>query len=93
MSVVAGVSREISKLPVDLQESGLAAIALAMAERIDGGRGSPSECGKVVIEALSQLRALAPPKRERDGIDEIGVKRAARRAGAGGATAKNSARS
>lgn len=61
MSVLAGVEADIARLPVEMRDSGLAAIARAMASRIDEGRGSPSECGKVAIDALVKLRELAPP--------------------------------
>ena len=78
MSVVEGVERELAKLPEDLRESGFAAVALAMAERIDAGRGSPSECGKVVIDALARLRELTPPQHERTRLDELTARRQAR---------------
>lgn len=78
MSVVAGVERDLEQLPVDLRESGLAAVALAMAERIDAGRGSPSECGKVVIEALARLRDLAPPEEKKGELHDIKSGRALR---------------
>lgn len=78
MSVVEGVERDLKGLPAGLRDSGLAAVAMAMAERIDEGRGSPSECGKVVLDALTRLRELAPPKRERTRLDELGDRRAKR---------------
>lgn len=71
MSVVAGVERDLEALPKDLRESGLAAVALAMARRIDGGQGSPSECGKVVIDALTRLRELAPPEEKKGQLHDI----------------------
>lgn len=79
MSVQAKVAAEIARLPVDLQESGLAAVALAMAERMDEGRGSPSECGKVLIDALMKLRDLSPPKQERGQLDDLADELAPRR--------------
>jgi hypothetical protein len=86
VSVVAGVEHELAKLPVDLRESGLAAVALAMAERIDAGKGSPSECGKVVIEALTKLRELAPPEEKKGELHGLRAGRSLRLAsgGAGG---------
>ena len=85
VTVTVGIQREIAALPDDLASSGLAAIALAMAERIDGRVGSPSECGKVAIQALEQLRALAPPKeRPKNAIDELKERRAKRRSGLSG---------
>jgi hypothetical protein len=66
----------------ELADSALAGLALAMADRIDSGRGSPSECGKVLIMALEQLRELAPAKQEApDGITNIADAREKRRAG------------
>jgi hypothetical protein len=84
VSVLVGVEHDLTRLPDDLRASGLAALARAMAERIDEGRGSPSECGKVLESVLVRLRELAPPKQEKDDIDELGAKRAARRAGLAG---------
>ena len=78
MSVVEGVERELERLPRDLRESGLAAVARAMAERIDEGRGSPSECGKVIIEALTKLRELAPPEEKKGQLHDIKSGRALR---------------
>jgi hypothetical protein len=71
MTVVEGVDRDLANLPEDLRESGLAAVARAMAERIDGGKGSPSECGKVLIEALTKLRELAPPEEKKGELHAI----------------------
>jgi hypothetical protein len=79
VSVYASVATEVERLPADLQESGLAAVALAMAERIDEGRGSPSECGKVLIDALMKLRDLCPPKQERTQLDDLADELAPRR--------------
>lgn len=84
MSVKDAFDREFKKLPADLQDSGEAAIALAMASRIDEGKGSASECGKVAIDALTRLRDLAPPPLEKDEIDELEARRARRRAGGAG---------
>lgn len=78
MSVADGVRRDLEQLPEELRDSGLAAVALAMAERIDLGRGSPSECGKVVIDALARLRDLAPPKQEKSKLDDLTARRNAR---------------
>lgn len=82
MSVLAGIEQELQKLPEELRDSGLAAIARAMAERIDSGRGSPSECGKVAIDALTRLRELAPEEVKADGIDDLAKQRVKRRGGA-----------
>lgn len=66
-------------MPRELAESTLAGAALVMCERLDENRGSPSECGKVLILALEQIRALAPAREETDQVDDIGDELARRR--------------
>lgn len=85
------VERELARLPDDLATGAVAGTALVMAERIDAFKGSPSECGKVLLEALAQLRALAPVIEEADGVDDIGDELAKRRERV--ATAANLSRS
>lgn len=87
MSVLAGVERDLGELPEAFRSGGLAALATAMAERIDGGRGSPSECGKVLIDALTRLRELAPPEEKKGPLDELHARRALRLEGKSGASA------
>lgn len=82
MSVVEAVEHDLAEMPAAIRNSIPAATALAMAERIDQGRGSPSECGKVLLEAWTRLRELAPPKREPSKLDELNAKRVAREANA-----------
>ena len=84
--MLEGIEKELATLPLDLAQSGTAAVARAMAERIDGGRGSPSECGKVLLHALETLRALAPPKKEADKLDDLAERRAKRIAARGANT-------
>lgn len=79
MSLTGRLERELNELPTEIAEGALAGLALAMAERIDGNRGSPSECGKVLSDVLAQLRALAPAKQEADRVDDIGDMLAERR--------------
>lgn len=81
MSVIEGVEHDLAALPEGLRKSGFAALALAMAERIDGGKGSPSECGKVLSEQLSKLRELAPPEAKKGAVDDLNERRARRLAG------------
>ena len=81
MSVLEGVERDLARVPVGLRESGLAAVARAMAEAIDGGQGSRSECCKVLIDALVRLRELAPEEVPEDGVDELANARRKRRQG------------
>lgn len=75
MSMVEAVKRELAKLPDDLSESIEAATILTMAERVDAGKGSPSECGKVILDAIKTLRGLIPPKQEKDDLDELAERR------------------
>lgn len=82
MNVADAVRHELSELPDDLRESGIAAVAVALAERIDAGKGSPSECGKVVLDALTRLRDLSPPKQEKTKLDDLTARRRIRLAGA-----------
>lgn len=79
VSLTERLEREFEEMPVELADGALAGLALAMAERIDENRGSPSECGKVLSDVLAQLRALAPPKQEADRVDDIGDMLAERR--------------
>lgn len=83
MSVLDGVEMDLAGYPDDLRESGLAALAVAMAERIDGGRGSPSECGKVLIDALAKLRELAPVEEKKGELHDIKSGRSLRLASGG----------
>ena len=76
-----GVERDLSVMPADIAGSGLAAIARVMAEKLDGGKGSPSECAKALMQALEQLRGLAPAKREFGELDALRAAREARLAG------------
>lgn len=78
MSVLEGVEQDLARLPIDLQQSGLAAIARAMATRIDEGRGSPSECGKVAIDALVKLQDRAPAPEKKGALHDIKSERGLR---------------
>ena len=40
---------------------------------------SKSMCAKVLVEVLRELRALAPPKKEKTKVDDLAAKRASRR--------------
>jgi hypothetical protein len=61
-SVFESTERELERLGV--AGSALAAVALAMAEQIDGpgSATSKSMCAKVLADVLRELRALAPPR-------------------------------
>jgi hypothetical protein len=78
-NVLAGVEHDLKRMPVEFRQSGAAELARAMAERIDEGKGSPSECGKVALEALAKLREMAPEEVAADGIDDLAKARRRRR--------------
>lgn len=79
MTAVECVERDLAELPERLRGSSDAAVALAMAAVLDGGgRGSASECGRVLMEAMKTLRELAPPKREKGKLDDLSARRATR---------------
>ena len=88
LKVVDAIKRdlaEIAKRDKALAESGLLATALQMARELDKPRNSATSkamCAKSLRETLDRLRELAPPKRVKDGIDDLGTKRATRRAAA-----------
>lgn len=81
MSVLEGVERDLAAFPEDLSSSGTAELARAMARRIDEGHGSPSECGKVLLDSMATLRELAPIKVEEDALNDIRSRRRLRLAG------------
>lgn len=85
--VVAAVKCDLAKLTPALEQSGMAAAALALARRIDSPKTSAtatSMCARALSETLAELRALMPPEEENDGVDEIAERRATRREGAAG---------
>ena len=80
--VEGAVRADLKGLGKDLEGSGLAAVAVAMAREIDGENSATSKsmCAKALQDILGQLRGLAPPKAERDRIDDLADKRNRRRA-------------
>lgn len=83
--MVSAVKRELadfeSRAP-GLAGGAIAASALAMAGLIDSDRNSAtskSMCHRALMEALDRLRALAPPERQKDGLDELADRRSDRR--------------
>lgn len=87
MSVVDAVNRDLDRLrrrdPL-LADSALAATALAMAAEIDAANSATSKsmCEAALQKALDRLAELAPPERERDGLDDLSARRAKRRGAA-----------
>lgn len=84
MTVRAGVERDLLVLPEDVREGGLAALALAMADEIDDPNSATSKsmCAKQLRDVLLDLKKVAPAVPEKDGLDELQKRRAARRAAA-----------
>ena len=81
-TVVAAVERDLKRLGGDWAGSALAATALAMARELDdvnNSATSKSMCAARLREAMDRLLELAPPKAERDRIDEVAQRRARRR--------------
>lgn len=83
--VADAVRRDLDEL--DAQQPGIGASALALAavvlaEQMDGRKVSAtakSMCAARLLETLATLRESVPPKVEKDRIDEVGRKRAARK--------------
>lgn len=74
MGVFEHVAAELAQMPAEHGESGLASVALAMAERIDDPGTRPTAaavCARELREALVMLRRLAPTKQTNDGIDDL----------------------
>lgn len=84
VSVVVAVTRELEEFG-KFKESTLAATALVLAAELDGSGSSTSKAmvAKELRDTLAALRALAPPKREADRLDEVNRKREERRRSAG----------
>lgn len=90
LTVVEAVERdlkEIAALDSDLARSGHAAAALALARELDdpaNSATSKSMCAKALNETLDKLRALAPPTKEADRVDDLAARRTERLARASG---------
>lgn len=93
MSVVEAVQRDLDALGPDVAKSTLGATALALARELDAENSATSKsmCAKSMVDVLREVRSLAPPKREKDGLDDLNVRRHARRARS--TAAANSSRS
>lgn len=87
--VVEATEREVAALGERAPEVGgsaLASAAVALAYELTNpfnSATSKSMCARELREAMARLRELAPPKAERDRIDEVARKREARRRSAG----------
>lgn len=84
-TVEAGVLADLGALGDVPRSAGLAQSALALARAVDdvsNSATSRSMCARELRETLDRLRALAPVKGEKSGIDDLRDRRAARRAAA-----------
>lgn len=81
MKVLEAVEHDLAKLPPDLGESALAAIARAMAESMDSPRISHtarSMCGRLLLDTIERLLELAPADQKKDRLDDLATRRATR---------------
>jgi hypothetical protein len=79
--VVKAVEADLKAM--DAAGSSLGATALVLARELDLSAAKAADiasCAKALRETLDRLRELSPPKQEKDGIDEVGERRATRRA-------------
>lgn len=80
--VEEAVKRDLDAFGGDLERSGLAASALALARELDDDTNSAtskSMCARSLMDAMDRLRELAPPKQQADRLDEVRKKREQRR--------------
>ena len=88
MSVVEAVERDIEairKYDSALADSTLAALALALADEIDApGNSATSKSMNAhqLRDTMVKLRELAPPRKVKDGVDDLKARRAKRRSAA-----------
>jgi hypothetical protein len=78
--VEIAVRRDLAAMP-GLAESGLAATALDLARRLDAADVRPAAASMLAAQlraTLLDLRKLAPPVAEEDGVDELRARRAER---------------
>jgi hypothetical protein len=82
MSVVEGVERDLRNLPEEFAKSGLAESAIAMAREqddYDNNATAKANCANAMRDIIRQLREEAPKPEERDKLDDLSARRAARR--------------
>jgi hypothetical protein len=73
MTVYDATERELQKLPQELQDSAIAASALALARELDSPNSATSKsmCARAHLEIMDRLRELAPPEETSDAVDDI----------------------
>jgi hypothetical protein len=83
MSVFEAVERDLERLAEGAGDSALGQTALALARELDQDNSATSKsmCAKSMIDVLRELRSLAPPEKESDGLDDLAARRATRLAG------------
>jgi hypothetical protein len=76
-TVTEAVEKDLSAMPANLSESGLALSAVELARQLDSDSSATSKsmCARALHAALDRLRELAPPAREADAVDEITARR------------------
>lgn len=82
-NVVDAIARDIEPMPGTLSSSAIAAVALALGREIEhpyNSATSKSMCAGRITEIMGELRALCPPERKADSIDDLAAARDARRA-------------
>lgn len=77
-SVYQRVEADLAEMPAEVANSGYAQLCLAMAAEFD--RKPTALMARELREALLKLREIAPPKPQRDVVDELKARRVARRA-------------
>lgn len=88
--VIDAIDGELAELRTrapDAADSATAAAARSLAFELENPYNSLTSkamATRELRESMSQLHALAPPKHERDGLDDIAAQRAKRRAGGAG---------
>lgn len=84
MDVKEAVKRDlkaVAKRDKELARSALAASALRLAEALDNPKNSATSkamCAGRLLETLDRLRELVPPEQEKDALDDLQSRRAAR---------------
>lgn len=81
MTVTEALDHELEEMPSRARASTAAAQARAMALILDDPRVSGAQkalCNRELRETMAALRALAPPKRDKDPVDELTERRSAR---------------
>jgi len=86
-TVTESVLHDIRRLPDDMQQGGVASVALYCAQQLDMGGHSPRDAAGFVQQlrmALAQLREMAPGEVKGDVTDEVRAQREKRLLGGAG---------